>query len=325
MLGAQPGVGVGESAVWTPSHQVPQHVGQEPQGSGVHPGPSLPVLSPPTEAADAATVGQPWWEDALPKYATHSQVYERWTQALRTILGNPYLQFTSVGDEEGSRSRVVVARDRLLRADRLVPPAAGERMLWGSLKAEKSDKKAGLKHFLYRLHNAQTVKIGEMTSRATTGRTYVYLDSRFNMDWYNHMYFSNRLRFIPIRAEAMSWRTINNLFTRRRFVLALPSLSPNGLPLLVGRHTFQNGMHEVQDLFPDGLEDRRQIVSLWSPALHGMDRTTMVLYGIGQLDMRDDPQGGATVKRLEAIAQTAQGTKLKTNYDILTELPHILA
>ncbi|ETS59598.1 hypothetical protein PaG_06522 [Moesziomyces aphidis] len=325
MLGAQPGVGAGESAVWTPSHQVPQHVGQEPQGSGVHPGPSLPVLSPPTEAADAAAVGQPWWEDALPKYATHSQVYERWTQALRTILGNPYLQFTSVGDEEGSRSRVVVARDRLLRADRLVPPAAGERMLWGSLKAEKSDKKAGLKHFLYRLHNAQAVKMGEMTSRATTGRTYVYLDSRFNMDWYNHMYFGNRLRFIPIRAEGMSWRTMNNLFMRRRFVLALPSLSPNGLPLLVGRHTFQNGMHEVQDFFPDGLEDPRQIVSLWSPALHGMDRTTMVLYGIGQLDMRDDPQGGGTVKRLEAIAQTAQGTNLKTNYDILTELPHILA
>lgn len=197
-------------------------------------------------------------------------------------------------------------------------------MVWSSLKAGKSNKKATLKHFSYQLHNAQLVKMGEMSSRVTMGRTYVYLDSRFNMDWYNHMYFSNRLRFIPIRAEGMSWKTMNNLFTRRRFVLVLPPLAPNGLPLLVARHTFQNGMAEVQDFVPDGLEDPRQIVSLWSPALHGMDRTTMVPYGIGQLDMRGDPRGETTVKRLEAIAQTAQGTKLKTSYDIFTELPHML-
>ena len=200
-----------------------------------------------------------------------------WLNDMRRALGNRMLQFFVADGQTPAFSRVFVARHGSEPQDHL---------LYTGLQEESSSGEEAN-------HLVRQIEVGRIYKPTTAllgdppKRTYVYLNSRANTKYLNQQYFEGRLHFFPLNNNELIWDRLNPLFKEGR-VVALPPRLAHGLPLLVRGHTPNTAMmNRIQAMTGVWKGDTRQVVSLWSPVLHSKDRTTIVLYGIAQVDMRD--------------------------------------
>ena len=254
-------------------------------------------------------------ESPIPAFFLNGQKFRQWEQSMRIALGNPLLEFHAL-DGLDIRSRTIfVAQHRGLAQDRhttlgslqrLSPNSAEARSLWAG-------------HFLSKVRGLRGQKTKVADFSPSEDRTFVYLDSRHNMDYLNREYFRNHLELFPLKAERLQWSFLNYIIAHRHSTKILPARTEHGLPLIVARHSPGTPvMSSIQRVMGVPLVYDRQVVSLWSPVLVSKTRTTIVLYGIGQLDTRHGPE---TVERLEELAAEGQNRPLTAAYYLAQDWP----
>lgn len=201
-----------------------------------------------------------------------------WEHNLRKALGRQGLQFTYVKNHYWRKFPVAVAEDtnEVQGHPSVVSPP------W--LPNPHSDEKKQ-NHFLRDPpQSARTAVVKDLPKGKSDQQYYVHFASKSNLDFLNREYFLNHLRFFPVNTKELTKSELNKLFSERRILHVFPPRTEHGLALLVARHdpTKATELPYLEAL--TGQESTDQVVSLWSPILKSDGRTTMVLYGIGQLD-----------------------------------------
>lgn len=220
---------------------------------------------------------------------TNGKPIGEWEDNMRTALGNPFLQFHALDGRHRTSSRLFVAQHGMLELDHHPTSAPLSQLLSGSDEW----------HFTGSLKYARTVNLRDVNLGQSHSRVIVYLNSRLNTQYLSEQYFLNQLHFLPIDPQKLRWDVLNNLFTNRARIYVFPPRERHGLPLLVAPHNMGTGKVRSIMEFTGRFEDDSQLVSLWSPLLHEKQRTTLVFYGIGQLDYRN---AAATSKYLDNLA-----------------------
>ncbi|SPO27083.1 uncharacterized protein UTRI_10692 [Ustilago trichophora] len=203
---------------------------------------------------------------------------EEWRDSMRRALGNPNLEFTSLPDEFSPVSRLLVAKDPASQDD--------HHPVTASLQ-EQPPKIEGKQHFARRLEGLEKVYTKYLNIGPGQTRSFIYFNSRSNMNYLNNQYFLNRLHFLPINPQELRWRELNRLFYQRDQFVGLPPRTIHGLPVLLAQHREGTPMMRSIEKFTGELKHQTQVVSLWSPVLHTKGRTTAVLYGVAQMDRSD--------------------------------------
>ncbi|KIS69600.1 effector family protein Eff1-5 [Mycosarcoma maydis] len=228
---------------------------------------------------------------AAPGGSTESQVrvieqakraaMREWEDSMKTVLGNPFLEFRSAELMDPSKPLLIVAQNAWDVRDRHPLSSSGA---FANLPTYSREGRHT--HFMYRLTNVVSVQLQKLGWKSTRNRILVYLNSRFNMDYLNNEYFLGKLRFLPIDTHKLTRGLLDKVFSERKRVMLLPPRSEHGLSLVLARHNDDaSWLHELQQV-TGPLQDARQLVSLWSPILRDKYRTTLVLYGVAQLDAR---------------------------------------
>lgn len=231
-----------------------------------------------------------------------------WLNDMRRALGNSMLQFFVADGQSPTLSRVFVARHGSDPQDHL---------LYTGLQEESSSGEE-VQHLVRQIEVGRRYKPTTALLGDPAKRTYVYLNSRVNTDYLNRRYFEGRLHFFPLNNNELNWERLNPLFKEGR-VVALPSGSAHGLPLLVRGHTAKTSMMDrIQAMTGVWKGDTKQVVSLWSPVLHSKDRTTIVLYGIAQVDMRNSQDFS---KRIINMAKSYKDVPGSAFYHIGRDFP----
>ncbi|SPO27087.1 uncharacterized protein UTRI_10548_B [Ustilago trichophora] len=235
-----------------------------------------------------------------------------WENIMRTMLGNPNLEFVPQDELYPTLSRIIFARDASLGIQDLHPEYASPQMIPWSKEP----------HFTERLIAGQSemekALIQNLDIGQTKDRVYIYLNSRANMESLNRHYFMDKMRFLPIQMESLEWGALNNVWRSQNDILILPPARPREMPLMVVRHN-GHGTKTRQLLKLTGkLRNQQQIVSLWSPMFKENARRTLVLYGIGQLT-KDD--AGPVARHLEELKDSWSAEAPDVSMDLENKFP----
>ncbi|ETS60673.1 hypothetical protein PaG_04569 [Moesziomyces aphidis] len=203
--------------------------------------------------------------------------WELWRNNMRAAMGRPRLLITPVDLSNTGYDRVFVASngDAVVGAyPNLDADQQAARSLRVSPLLQVSDP-------LGKVEDERT-----MHRVRADSRMYVYLNSRSNMDFINREYFLGHAQFLPINREGLDRSTLNKIFGNPRHHFVMPPRTPDGLPLVVLRHTNRGHVGSTMVETLTGRLGETNLMSLWSPILSDGRRFTSVLYGIVSFDAR---------------------------------------
>lgn len=213
-----------------------------------------------------ATAPQP----APVQHVTH----EEWQENMRKALRNPSLVFINTDKQYPIHPRLFIAYN---------PTNPTDLHLMSSPQQGQPSLSAGKKHFLINSEAFIKLQSKSLPLGHTRLQTMVYLNSQSNMDFISREYFQGKMHFLPINIDKVMWRRLNLLLTDRSHLYLAPPLEKHGLGLLLGMHRNGQRVNEIEEM-TGPVTSRNQIVTIWSPILLDGSRTTVVFYGVGQLD-----------------------------------------
>ncbi|KAI3480498.1 hypothetical protein L1887_57345 [Cichorium endivia] len=167
--------------------------------------------------------------------------WELWRNNMRAAMGRPRLLITPVDLSNTGYDRVFVASD----GDAVV----------GSYPNLDADQQAARSLRVSPLLQVSD-QLGKVEDERTMhrvradSRMYVYLNSRSNMDFINREYFLGHAQFLPINREGLDRSTLNKIFGNPRNRFVMPPRTPDGLPLVVLRHTNRGHVGSTMDAHP---------------------------------------------------------------------------
>lgn len=231
-----------------------------------------------------------------------------WRQRLQKVLGSKRLELVAASPAPGLSDKVYIAEDGYAVND-------------DHLAHGLAPKRGGGIHFLGTTGELKMQRVDSLDKGSFNRRVYVWWNNRLNMAYLNEKYFLNKLRFLPIDTKHLRASLLNRMHLGRKIQYVLPPVSEHGLPLIVDRH---DGT-VLGPIAPMSMLTKQtspgHAISLWSPILYDGERSTIVLYGIAELDYNYRNEVFDHLRRLQ---RESSNVALSSSYNLadLTQAIH---